>query len=286
MYGIVQGLTEFLPISSSAHLFLISDFLGWRDAGAGFTAVIQLGTILAVLIYFRKDVSKTWTALLQSLSKKEKERPEGANLAYAIIFGSIPIAVLGVLLEKRIDRDFRSAVLVAITLIVLGIALFVAEKLGKQSKSVEEIKPKDGIITGLWQCLALIPGSSRSGSTITGMLALGYKREAAARFSFLLSIPVILLSGLYKLYKEKDTLMAGGAVPTIVATVVSFVVGYMAIAFLMSYLQKKSTAIFVVYRIALGIIILALVATGKMSNQPQASAGVKSHEFLQTKHKV
>lgn len=268
--GIVQGLTEFLPISSSGHLFLVPQLLGWQhDAGAGFTAVIQLGTILAVLIYFWGDIKKTLSALGPAIKDKSKRDTPEARLAFAIAVGTLPIAIAGLLLEKKIDHEFRSAYVIGATLIVFGIVLWIAEKRGRQQRKIESVTVKDGLVLGLWQALALVPGSSRSGSTISGALFLGMERETAARVSFLLSIPAILLSGLYKLFKDRQQLLADGVTNTIVATIVSFVVGYAAIAFLMKFLQNRTTGVFVVYRVLLGIIVLALVASGVISDRPK-----------------
>jgi len=284
--GIVQGLTEFLPISSSAHLFLIPDLLGWKDAGAGFTAVIQLGTILAVLIYFRQDIAKTCKGFYQGLSDKTKRDSPESRLAKAVIVGTVPVAVAGLLLEKKIDHDFRSASVIATALIVLGLVLWVAEKVGKQNRSIETVTVKDGLIVGLWQCLALVPGSSRSGSTITGSLFGGMERQAAARFSFLLSIPAILLSGIYKLVKDRHELLTDGAMPTIVATVVSFAVGYLAIDFLMKYLKTRSTAVFVVYRVVLGIVVLATLFMGEANDKAAKEAALHHNGILKTAHRA
>ena len=269
--GIIQGLTEFLPISSSGHLFLVPQLMGWPDAGSGFTAVIQLGTILAVLIYFRKDIARTLKALVSAISDKSKRGTPDSKLAFAIAVGTIPIVVAGLVLEKKIDNEFRSAYVIAGTLIFFGIVLWIAEQVGRRDRKLESVTVKDGIIIGLWQALALVPGSSRSGCTISGSLFGGMDRETAARFSFLLSIPAILLSGLYKLLKDRDELMVDGATNTIVATIISFVVGYGAIAFLMKFLQTRSTGIFVAYRIVLGIIVLVLVSTGRIQDKPMRS---------------
>lgn len=260
--GIVQGLTEFLPISSSAHLFLVPELAGWKDPGAGFTAVIQLGTIVAVIIYFRTDLRNILSGLWAGILDKTRRGTNEFRIGVAVAAGTVPAAVAGLLLEKSIDREFRSSYVIVATLIGLGLVLWLAEKVGKQHRKMEDVTIKDGLIVGLWQCLALVPGSSRSGSTITGGLFLGLEREAAARFSFLLSVPVIVLSGLYKLVKDRNLLFESGPANTVVATLVSFVVGYTAIAFLMRYLQNRTTGVFIGYRIALGLLVLWLVAAG------------------------
>ncbi|MBS1712911.1 MAG: undecaprenyl-diphosphate phosphatase [Armatimonadetes bacterium] len=275
VYGLIQGLTEFLPISSSGHLYLVTEFLGWKDAGSGFTAVIQLGTILAVLIYFRSDLGKALAGWAGSLSDPQRRGTPEAKTGWAIAAGTVPIVVLGLVLEKWIDREFRSAIVVGSALIVLALVLWWAEKAGKNARASDDVTVKDGIVIGLWQCLALIPGSSRSGCTITGGLFSGFDRSSAARFSFLLSVPAILLSGVYKLIKERHALLDQGAVPTIVATLVSFVVGYAAIAFLMRYLQTRSTGVFVVYRLLLGVIVLVLAFSGRTTARPTEPTGAR-----------
>lgn len=273
LYGILQGLTEFLPISSSGHLFLLPTLLGWRDAGAGFTAVIQLGTLLAVLIYFRQDLGRMILAWVRSLYIKEARHDQDSVLAWGVFWGTIPVVIAGLALRNHIDTTFRNAYVVAAALILFGILMGVADKFGRSERGIEQMKVRDGIVMGLWQCLALIPGSSRSGSTITGGLFSGLTRAAAARYSFLLSVPSVLASGLYKMYDERAALLAEGIGQTLLATVVSFVVGYWAIAFLMKFLQTKSTMVFVWYRIALGLLILGLVAGQVIPAIPAPMAG-------------
>lgn len=261
--GIVQGLTEFLPISSSAHLLIVPRLLDWKDPGAAFTAVIQLGTMLAVLIYFRKDIVRITVTWLRSLRNKELRTDLDARMGWYIIFGTIPVSVVGLAGSDFIEKGARNLWLNASSLILMGLVLMVAEWAGRQKKEVHDLTLRDGLIIGGFQCLALIPGSSRSGSTITGGLFLGYTREAAARYSFLLSIPAVVLSGLFELRKVSD-----GGIPvagTAVATVVSFVVGYASIAWLLKFLVRHSTLIFVYYRVALGAILIGLLAAGSIS---------------------
>ncbi|MBX3114249.1 MAG: undecaprenyl-diphosphatase UppP [Fimbriimonadaceae bacterium] len=253
--GIVQGLTEFLPISSSGHLYLIPPLFGWKDAGAGFTAVIQLGTMLAVFIYFWGDITNTYKGWVKGIKDKESRGPE-YQLGWGIFWGSFPIALVGLTLEKQIDTIFRNPYLIAATLAGFGLLLGLSDWKGKRDRDLEQFTIKDGIIMGLWQCLALLPGSSRSGSTITGGLFGGFNRATAARVSFLLAIPSVTASGLYKLYKGRSELFGEGLVPTLVATGVSFLVGWWAIAFLMKFLQSKSTTVFVVYRVVLAAVIV------------------------------
>lgn len=265
VYGIVQGLTEFLPISSSGHLFLVPTLLKWKDAGAGFTAVIQLGTLAAVFIYFWSDLVKLSGAWFKSLTSKEARETPEAKQAWGVFYGTIPIIVIGFLLKSQIEGAFRSPWVVASTLIGFGLLMGLAEKLGSQKISSEGVTVKHGFLMGLWQCLALVPGSSRSGSTITGGLFMGLERGAAARYSFLLSVPAILASGLYKLVDERKNLLEEGLTATLVGTAVSFIVGYLAVAWLMKFLQNRSTWIFVWYRVALGLLILALAASGALT---------------------
>jgi len=270
--GLVQGLTEFLPISSSAHLEIFPKLLGWNDPGAANTAVLQLGTVAALILYFWKDLSRITVAFVRSLRPGSKERESvSVNLAWAVIVGTIPVAVAGVLLEKKIDTVFRDPRLTGAMLIVFALALAVAEKMAKQRRQIVDVNKKDGWIVGAAQAIALIPGASRSGTTITAGLLRNLNREAAARFSFLLSVPAVVLSGLYKM---KDVVRPHaplpGTPPTMtlstgdlaLATLVSFFVGYASIAFLLRYLRTNSTLVFVVYRIAAGALILYLAAKG------------------------
>ncbi|MER6675406.1 undecaprenyl-diphosphate phosphatase [Streptomyces sp. NPDC000983] len=274
--GLVQGLTEFLPVSSSAHLRLTAAFSGWEDPGAAFTAITQIGTEAAVLIYFRKDIGRIVLAWTKSLTDKAMRRDHDAQMGWLVIVGSIPIGVLGLTLKDQIEGPFRDLRITATMLIVVGIVIGVADRLAardetggrhraaKQRKDLKSLNVKDGLIFGLCQSAALIPGVSRSGATISGGLFMGYQREAAARYSFLLAIPAVLASGLFEL---KDA-MEGGHVtwgPTIFATVIAFATGYAVIAWFMKYISTKSFMPFVWYRIALGIVIIVLVATGKLS---------------------
>lgn len=281
--GLIQGLTEFLPISSSGHLYLVPEVMGWKDAGTGFTAVIQIGTLLAVLIYFRQDLAKTLSIWFKSFGDKELRKTPEAKLAWGIVVGTIPIVVAGLAFQDFIESSARSPFIVAGTLIFFAILLAIAEKVGSQKRTQEDFKVKDGLVMGLWQALAVIPGSSRSGCTITGGLFSQFDRAAAARASFLLSIPAVTLSGIYKLVQERQTLLTDGAATTITATVVAFISGYWAIAFLMKFLQTKSTMVFVVYRVILGGVILALAFSGYFSHQkPVETTSLKptSHVVL------
>lgn len=259
--GIVQGLTEFLPISSSGHLRIVPALFGWQDPGAAFTAVTQLGTIAAVIIYFFKDLWQILTTWLRSLTNPELRSTLDAKMGWYILFGTLPISILGLLFEAQIDTVARDLRLIAATLIVLGIILWLADRRGKQTKDLESLTLRDGLIFGFAQALALVPGVSRSGATITAGLFLGYNRTAAARYSFLLSVPAILASGLFKL-----TDISAGDGPslsaTLIATLLAFISGYASIAWLLRFVSRNSYAPFVVYRIGLGLLLIGLLAGG------------------------
>jgi undecaprenyl-diphosphatase len=263
--GTIQGLTEFLPISSSAHLRIFPDLFGWGDPGAAFTAVIQIGTELAVLIYFRKDIWRIGSTWVQSLYRPELRGQLDARMGWFIVIGSLPIVVLGVVLKDTIERDFRSLWLIGTTLIVLGVVLGVADRVSGNNKQIKQITLRDAILMGLAQACALVPGVSRSGATISMGRFLGFEREAATRYAFLLAIPAVVGAGLFELKEIPHGDNSYGWGPTIVATVVSFIVGYAAIAWLLRYVSTKSYLPFVIYRIGLGTMTLALVATGVLS---------------------
>jgi undecaprenyl-diphosphatase len=282
--GLVQGLTEFLPVSSSAHLRLTAAFSGWKDPGAAFTAITQLGTEAAVLIYFRQDVGRILAAWFRSLTNKEMRRDHDAQMGWLVIVGSIPIGVLGVTLKDQIEGPFRDLRITATMLIVMGVVIGVADRLAardetggrhrapKQRKTLVDLNAKDGLLYGLCQSMALVPGVSRSGATISGGLFMGYTREAAARYSFLLAMPAVLASGAFEL---KDAAEGGHVAwgPTMFATVIAFVVGYAVIAWFMKFISHKSFMPFVYYRVALGIVIIALVTAGVLSPHAAESAG-------------
>ncbi|WOX08112.1 undecaprenyl-diphosphate phosphatase [Streptomyces sp. N50] len=282
--GLVQGLTEFLPVSSSAHLRLTAAFSGWEDPGAAFTAITQLGTEAAVLIYFRQDVGRILAAWFRSLTNKEMRRDHDAQMGWLVIVGSIPIGVLGVTLKDQIEGPFRDLRVTATMLIVMGVVIGIADRLAardenggrhrapKQRKTLLDLNTKDGLLYGLCQAMALVPGVSRSGATISGGLFMGYTREAAARYSFLLAMPAVLASGAFEL---KDAAEGGHVAwgPTMFATVIAFVVGYAVIAWFMKFISHKSFMPFVYYRIALGIVIIALVTAGALSPHAAESSG-------------
>ncbi|SFF77376.1 undecaprenyl-diphosphate phosphatase [Curtobacterium sp. YR515] len=263
--GFVQGLTEFLPVSSSAHLRIVGLFLpDAQDPGAAFTAVTQLGTETAVLIYFWRDITRIVGRWFRSLSGKTVPRNDpDARLGWLVILGTIPIGIAGLLLKDSIETTFRSLWIVAIVLIVFGIVLGVLDVVGKKVRRIEHMTFGGGILIGLAQMLALVPGVSRSGATVSMGLALGYTRPAAARFAFLLAVPAVFLSGLYEAATSLgDTGAPFGLVDTLIATVVAFVVGFVVIAAFMNYISKRSFMPFVVYRIALGIVLIVLLSLG------------------------
>ena len=263
--GILQGLTEFLPISSSAHLRIFPELFGWGDPGAAFTAVIQIGTELAVLIYFREDIWRIGSAWVRSLFQPEWRGSFDARMGWFIIVGSLPIVVLGVLLKDLIERDFRNLWVIGTALIVLGIVLGVADRVSRDDRTIARMTLRDAVLMGLAQAAALVPGVSRSGATISMGRLLGYEREAATRYAFLLAIPAVVGAGLFELKEIPQGDNSYGWGPTITATVVSFVVGYAAIAWLLRYVSTRSYAPFVLYRIALGTATLVLVGTGVLS---------------------
>jgi len=265
LLGILQGLTEFLPISSSAHLRIFPELFGWGDPGAAFTAVIQIGTELAVLIYFRKDIWRIGSSWVRSLYEPELRGAVDSRMGWYIIAGSLPIVMLGVLLKDVIEQDFRNLWVIGTTLIVLGVILGVADRVGRTDRAIDDMSLKHAVLLGLAQACALVPGVSRSGATISMGRLLGYDREAATRFAFLLAIPAVVGAGLFELPEIQGGDNAYGPWPTLVATIVSFVVGYAAIAWLLHYVSTRSYLPFVVYRIGLGGFTLLLVATGVLT---------------------
>jgi undecaprenyl-diphosphatase len=265
--GLVQGLTEFLPVSSSAHLRIVGTAFGWDDPGAAFTAITQIGTEAAVVLYFRRDIARIISAWVLSLVGKRKNDPD-ARLGWLIIIGSIPIVVLGLLLKDRIETTFRDLRIVAIALVAFSLVLYAADRVGRKKLEIADLTMRDGVLYGLAQSLALIPGVSRSGGTITMGLVLGYTRAAAARYSFLLAIPAVLGSGFYEAYSALKGDHQGPSVdwgPTILATVLAFFVGLSVIAWLLRYLDRGSFTPFVVYRVLLGLLVLGLVGAGVLA---------------------
>jgi undecaprenyl-diphosphatase len=272
--GIVQGLTEFLPISSTAHLRIIPALAGWEDPGAAFTAIVQIGTLLAVLVYFWKDIFIIVAAVIEGIVQRKPMENKDAKMGWMIVAGTLPIVVFGKLFETEIDTTLRSLYWISGSLIGLAIILSLAEgkiknRLNKELplKTMENIGWKEALLIGLAQSIALIPGSSRSGVTITGGLFLNLDRASAARFSFLLSLPAVFAAGMYKLYQTWDNIVASPEHITniLVATVVAALVGYASIAFLLNYLKKHTTTIFIAYRLAAGGAILYLVSSGVLT---------------------
>ncbi|MCB0880352.1 MAG: undecaprenyl-diphosphate phosphatase [Thermoleophilia bacterium] len=255
--GLVQGLTEFLPISSSGHLLIVPDVFGWDDPGASFTAIIQLGTMAAVLGYFRHDLAKIFAGAWAGIRDKSRRDTVEMRLFTMVAIGTVPISIFGLLFSDQIETSARNIKLTAAALIIFGLVMEAADRLGPQRRKVEDITVTRGVLVGFAQSLALIPGVSRSGSTITMGRILGFERQAAARYSFLLSIPAVVLSGTYSLKDVGHGVEIG---PTIVATIVAFISGWAAIAFLLDYLGKHGMTVFTAYRVVVGVLILLFLA--------------------------
>jgi undecaprenyl-diphosphatase len=262
--GIVQGLTEFLPVSSTAHLRIVPAFCGWADPGAAFTAVVQLGTMAAVLLYFRADLWRILVTWWRSLRDPELRGELDARMGWYIGLGTVPIAVFGFIFRDQIESGGRNLYLIGCALIVLGFVLLYADRVGRRDRDLTDFKRTDAVFTGFAQACALVPGVSRSGATISGGLFRGFDRESAARYSFLLSVPAVVLSGLFEARKIGGPHSAAVG-PTILATLLAFVVGYASIAWMLRYLVRHSMAVFVAYRVALGTLVLVLTATGAIS---------------------
>ncbi|WP_066938699.1 undecaprenyl-diphosphate phosphatase [Streptomyces sp. NBRC 110611] len=269
--GLLQGLTEFLPVSSSAHLRVFSALAGWGDPGAAFTAVTQLGTETAVLIYFRRDIAAIIGAWTVSLFRPERRKDPHVRMGWFVIVGTLPIGILGAAFQDTIETSLRDLRITATVLIVFGLILALADRSRavRYAKPITELTFPHALGYGFAQALALIPGVSRSGGTISAGLALGYSREAAARYSFLLAIPAVLASGALELFKiGEGPAPAWG--PTLLATVVAFVIGYAAIAWFLKYVSRNSFLPFVVYRVILGVVIAALVTAGLLTTSAGA----------------
>ena len=262
--GVVQGLTEFLPISSSAHILVLSRIFGWGDPGAAFTAVRKIGTEAAVLIYFRHDIARILRAWGRSLVHSDARGDPDARLGWYVILGTIPIVVLGLVFTEQIETLARNLWITATMLAVFGVLLGLADRLGTKTRQISALRTRDAIGLGFAQALALIPGVSRSGATITMGLTLGYTREAATRYAFLLAIPAVLGSGFYEATRiGDDPQVAWGQ--TIVATAIAFGVGYAVISWLLRYLRTGSYLPFVAYRLALAALIFGLLITGTIT---------------------
>lgn len=294
--GVIQGLTEFLPISSSAHLRIFPELVGWDDPGAAFTAVIQIGTETAVILYFAKDIWRITSAWVRSLfdqkavwsTRRPEELPIGADrtlgalpatgahrrrgwdpqdarMGWYVVVGTLPIVAAGLALKDVIEDDFRSLWIIATTLVVLGVILGIADRVGARRRSLESLTLRHALTMGVAQALAVVPGVSRSGATISMALFLGYERAAAARFAFLLAIPAVLGAGIFEWPSALAEESTYGPGPMLLATAVSFAVGYIVIAWLFRWLERGSYAPFVVYRITLGLLVFGLLAGGAIS---------------------
>jgi undecaprenyl-diphosphatase len=272
--AIVQGLTEFLPISSTAHLRIVPALLGWKDPGAAFSAVIQIGTLLAVLTYFWRDVVRILSAMLADLRHGRLATTHDARLGWMIGVGTLPIIVCGLLFKTQIKTTLRSLYVMSAALAGVAVLLAIAElwvrrrlAKGDAGRNVDQVTWRDAIVVGCAQACALVPGTSRSGATILGGLGCGLTREAAARFSFLLSIPSIFAAGVYEFIEARHELLASRshAIELAVALVVTAAVGYATIPWLLGFLRKRSTAVFIVYRLLLAGLLLALLSSGRLS---------------------
>jgi undecaprenyl-diphosphatase len=265
LLGVVQGVTEFLPISSTAHLRIVPALTGTCDPGAAYSAVIQLGTLLAVLLYFARDAWRILVAVARACARPALFRDGDARLGLAIAAGTVPIGVCGILFKRAIEGEARSLYVIAASLIALAALLLLAERLARHERRIADLGFWHAQLIGVAQALALIPGVSRSGVTLTAALFLAMRRDEAARFSFLLSIPAVLAAGVYEM---KDVLAAArdtGLAPVVVGTLVSLLAGIAAIHYLLRYLRTRTTLVFVAYRVALGVLLLSLLAAGTLS---------------------
>lgn len=269
--GIVQGLTEFLPISSTAHLRIVPALFGWHfyhgttnDPGAAFSAIIQLGTTAAIVIYFWRELLHVTVAWFRGLTDKSVRDTLEYKLGWYLILATIPVGVLGLVFSHQITTGARNLWVIATVMIALAVVLYSAERVGTRSRDEEEINTTDAVVVGIGQALSLVPGASRSGSTITAGLFRGLTREAAARFSFLLSIPAVVLSGVFEAVHPDNHRNPGGGL-TGVALVFAFIVGLASIAWLMRWLSNHSTSIFIYYRVAMGVLLIVLLSTGVLS---------------------
>lgn len=268
--GIVQGTTEFLPISSSGHLILVPWLFGWDEPGLTFNVGVHIGTLAAVIVYFWRDLFGMAVALPKGIVARQPLRDPMSFLAIIIIVGSIPAAIVGFTLADRIEEFFHSGeggdlaiVLIAVALILLGLLMAMAERRANHRRTIDDISPRDGLLVGMAQALALFPGVSRSGSTITAGLFLGFRREAAARFSFLLGVPAIVGAAVFEVRNLIDNGLTGSEAQVFAAGIItSGIVGYMAIAFMLRFLVSHTTRIFILYRLVFGLLVLGLLATG------------------------
>jgi len=271
LLGLLQGLTEFLPVSSTAHMAIVPQLFHQPDPGAAFSAIVQLGPIAAIIIYFRTDLAKYITGIIRTKSPAKVAKDDvDARLGWYVLFGSLPIMVFGLLLEHWINGKFRALSVIAFSMIVLALIMLLAERIGKRKVSLSEMTLQQSQGIGWAQVLGLVPGASRSGSTITAGLLLGLDRESAARFSFLLGIPAITAAGLYKLYKEvlkgghPGQLLGGNIGPYLLATLVAGLFAYVVIRWFLGYMKEHNTGIFIAYRLFVGVAILVLVNRGML----------------------
>lgn len=274
--GLVQGLTEFLPISSTAHLRIVPELFGWKDPGAAYSAVIQLGTVLAVMVYFWRDIVRLSVAWVRGVLAKKPMGTVDSRLAWFVLLGTFPIGIAGLMLKPIIETSFRSLYVIATALIVLALVLYVIEKAATHSRGVEDMTLKDGLIVGVWQAMALVPGASRSGTTITGGLLLGLRRADAARYSFLLSIPATGLAGVFELKHLLEATERPPILMMVIGTVVAFASGMAAIAWLLAFLRTRSMNVFIAYRVALGFALIGLLRAGTL--QPHAGLAPEAKE--------
>lgn len=280
--GIVQGLTEFLPVSSTAHMRIVPALMGWSDPGSAFSAVIQIGTLVAVLAYFWRDLMRIGIAVLSDLQQGKFANSPDGRVGWMIILGTIPIVVLGLLFEDKIDTTLRSLYVICASLIAVAILLAVAEWLIRagrlEGRSMSQINWRDATVVGVAQAAALVPGTSRSGVTLLGGLVSGLNREAAARYSFLLSVPAVFAAGVYKLVKERDALLGSQsqAINLIAGLIAAAIVGYLSIDWLLRFFRKRSTFVFIVYRIAVAVLLLILLRTGQIVDNLGPSVAVEA----------
>jgi undecaprenyl-diphosphatase len=260
--GLVQGLTEFLPISSTAHLRIVPELFGWPDPGAAYSAIIQLGTSAAVILYFWRDLGRLVSAFFRGVARRAPFETLDSRQAWFVLVGTIPIGLAGLLFRKTVENEMRSLYGVAGALIVLAIMLWVAERAASHQRTVADMTLGDSFSIGMWQALALVPGASRSGTTLTGALFRGFGREDAARFSFLLSIPATTLAGVFQLRELLRAADRPSTAALVLGTAVAFGSGLVAIAALLRYLRTRTTFVFVAYRVGLGALLLVLLSIG------------------------
>jgi len=275
LIGLVEGLTEFLPISSTAHMAIVPQLLRMPDPGAAFSAVVQLGPVVAIIAYFRHDLARYIRGILRTRTPANLRPGDiDARLGWFTVFATIPALILGKLLEKHIDREFRSLYVIAGALILLALFLWLAEWVGKRNKSLEQMTFPDSQAIGWAQTLALVPGASRSGVTMTAGMFLGLDRESATRFSFLLSVPVITAAGIYKLITDvlRQPDLKAEIVPYTLGTLVAAVSAYAIIHWFLGYMRRHNTGIFIVYRILLGLLLLALLHFGVIQDGEKKTA--------------